>query len=191
MLLVEERTRIVGVSWSSYVTLRDELDAEGSHVHLTYLDGALEIMRPGAQQQRAKKLLTRLIEAYAEECDLDLDGWGSPTYCNQALDCALEPDECFSLGGAGRAPDLAIEIVFSRCCVDKLRIYDRLEVGEVWVLTDSGLTINVRAADGYVVTTRSALFGDLDPGLLSRFVRLDQSQTRLVKAWRLLCEPHV
>lgn len=74
MLLVEERTRIDGVSWSTYVALCDELDAVGSGVHLTYLEGSLEIMRPGARQQRAKTLLARLIEAYAEERDLDLDG---------------------------------------------------------------------------------------------------------------------
>ncbi len=180
----DDRVRLDGIPWETYVALRDSLDEQGSNVRLTYLEGALEIMSPGGPHEISKKLLGRLIEAYAEERDLDLDGWGSTTYRDKVLARGLEPDECYVLGGPKPVPDLAIEIVFSRPKIDKLAVYRGLGVGEVWVLREGRLTVHVLGPEGYAVRDRSALLPDLDLDLLLSFLQIDESQTRLVKRFR-------
>lgn len=180
----DDRVRLDGIPWETYVALRDSLDEQGSNVRLTYLEGALEIMSPGGPHEISKKLLGRLIEAYAEERDLDLDGWGSTTYRDKVLARGLEPDECYVLGGPKKVPDLAIEIVFSRPKIDKLAVYRGLGVGEVWVLREGRLTVHVLGPEGYAIRDRSALLPDMDLDLLLSFLLIDESQTRLVKRFR-------
>lgn len=175
---------IDGVTWSTYVVLRDSLDDQGSGVRLTYLEGALEIMSASDDHEVVKKLFARLVEAYSEEMDIDLDGHGSTTYRNEEVERGLEPDECYTLGGRKRVPDLAIEIVFSPPRVDKLSVYRGLGIPEVWTYRDGALIVRVLGSDGYAVRTESALLPRLDLALLVSFVRFDQPQARLVKEFR-------
>ena len=57
-----------------------------------------------------------LIEAFAEEKDLVLDGVGSWTIKEEAKKRGLEPDECYVLGERQKPPtipDIAIEVVWT------------------------------------------------------------------------------
>lgn len=91
------RVLINGVPWETYVAIRDMLDDAGSRVRLTYLEGALEIMSPGPRHESVKKLLARLLEAWADEAGIDLEGIGSTTFRNKARERGLKPDECYCL----------------------------------------------------------------------------------------------
>ncbi len=166
------------------MVLRDSLDEQRSGVRLTYLEGALEIMSPSDAHENAKKLLARLVEAYAEELDLDLDGHGSTTFRSEAAERGLEPDECYTLGRNKPVPDIAIEVVFSPPRIDKLAVYRGLGVPEVWVYQDGRLRVWVLGAVGYEERSRSAVLPLLDLELLVSYVRTDEPQTKLVKAFR-------
>jgi Uma2 family endonuclease len=180
----EDRVLISGVTWETYVMLRDSLDEQDSHARLTYLDGELEIMGPSDAHEESKKLLARLIETYADERDIDLSGFGSTTFRNHVAKRGLEPDECYVLGAKKPVPDLAVEVVFSPPKVDKLAVYRGLGVPEVWIYRASKLTVWVLTATGYEQRTRSEKLPDLDLDLLASFVRLGEGQTKLVKEFR-------
>ena len=75
---------------------------------MTYLEGILELRTTSPEHERLKKIIARLIEAFVEEADIDLNGYGSATFRRKAAARGLEPDECYSLGELGEAPDIAI-----------------------------------------------------------------------------------
>jgi hypothetical protein len=54
--------------------------------------------------------------------------------------------------------------------LDKLEIYGRLGVGEVWIWRDGGITVQVLRGEVYEGGARSALFPDLDLELLRSFL---------------------
>ncbi len=172
------------VPWHVYVSLHDSLELAGSGVRMTYLEGALELMSPSETHEDLKTLLARLLEAYAEEADIDLNGRGSTTFREEPKERGLEPDECYSVGPFSGRPDVAIEVVLTSPLVDKLRVYEGLGIREVWVWQRAQLVIHALGPDGYVVAPRSAVFPSLDLDLLSSFVKVGESQTKLVKAYR-------
>src|SRR5688572_24511213 len=131
----DQRVILNGVSWDEYDKLRELFD-ERPGVRMTYLKGALEIMVPSPEHERRKKIIARLIEAYADLFEIDLNGFGNATYRKRAKERGLEPDECYVLGEAEKeVPDIAIEIVLSHG-IDKLEVYRGLGVAEVWSFED-------------------------------------------------------
>src|SRR5215213_6368638 len=88
----ERRFLLSAVPWSTYVTLRDAL-AE-SRTRMTYLAGDLELMSPSLLHEEESKLIARLLEAWAEEHDVDLRGFKSATFRSEANARGAEPDEC-------------------------------------------------------------------------------------------------
>jgi Uma2 family endonuclease len=180
----EERLFIPNVPWSTYVVLRDSLDIEGSKLLLTYCEGALELMSPSTAHEKTKTLIGRLVEAYAEVFDLELTGRGSETFREEVKKRGLEGDECYSLGDESEVPDLSIEVIYSRPKLDKLDVYRGLGVPEVWAWEKGKLRVFVLAGERYEETTRSKIFPALDVALLASFIRTDENQTKLVKAFR-------
>jgi Uma2 family endonuclease len=118
----------------------------------------------------------------------DLRGFGSTTWRKESGLAGLEADECYNPGKlqAGDFPDLAIEITVSRERLDKLKIYARLGVREVWRWNPSAARVLVcTLVDGsYVEQSQSQLLPGLDLTKLATFVRVGENQTRLIKAYR-------
>ena len=158
---------------------------------MAYLDGALEIMSPSPRHEYEKKLIARLVEAYAEEGGLSLNGFGSTTYRRKVKEAGLEPDECYCIGPAKKFPDLAIEVFHTSGGVDKLEIYRRLRVSEVWIWASDRFWIYVldprpRKAPVYELREQSAVLPRLDLAEITRIVAAtDEShQTEAVRAYR-------
>lgn len=109
----DQRVALYDVSWADFeVILHIRGDRAG--VRLTYLNGVLELMSPSVDHEGIKTTIGRLLEAYAEERALTLNGFGSWTLKNPLRARALEPDECYSLSeGRPTRPDIAIEVVWS------------------------------------------------------------------------------
>src|SRR5262245_45501552 len=108
---VEGRVVLHNVSWEQYEGLLQLFDGRRS-LRLTYVEGALEIMTTSAVHENQKKVIARLLEMWAVECNAPLTGYGSATFRNRAMECGLEPDECYVLGPRLiHVPDLAIEVV--------------------------------------------------------------------------------
>lgn len=144
---------------------------------ITYLDGVLELMSPSVNHELIKKNLARLVEAWATAADVDLRGFGSWTLTSSRSKTAVEPDECYVVGPRGRrqTPDIAIEVKWTTGGLEKLEVYRRLRVREVWLWARGQLVPYLLRGVHYARARRSALVPELDFALLSKFsTREDQ-----------------
>lgn len=181
----EQRLRLEGITWQQYDALVALFMDQFPALRMTYLEGVLELMSTSPEHERLKTIIGRLIEAFAEEADLDLNGYGSATFRQEAAACGLEPDECYTFGILNETPDIAIEIVLSSGSVDKLAVYQGLGVQEVWFWENQSFSIYslTGQTSGYEKLSTSRLLPGLDLSLLTQFI--DQpSQTQAVKAYR-------
>jgi Uma2 family endonuclease len=89
---------------------------------MTYLEGALEIMSPSRLHENIKTRIARLLELFALERDIRLQGYGSMTLRHEPKGRGLEPGECYVLGPPQTEgfPDLAIEVSVTSGGIDKL-----------------------------------------------------------------------
>lgn len=180
----EQRIILDGITWQQYINLADMfVDA---FPRLTYLEGKLEIiMTTSPEHERLKKIIARLIEAYAEERDIELNGYGNATFRREAADRGAEPDECYCLGELGEVPDIAIEIALTSGGIDKLEVYRGLGVREVWFWQNNQLSFQILQPETatYRESDRSLILSDLDPILLTCYIGYS-NQTQAVKAYR-------
>lgn len=167
----DQRVVLHGVPWSHYET-HLALRGEASTPRIAYLDGELELRSPSKHHERNKSYIGRLLEAYALERGLDLSPYGSWTLKSAPRQSGAEPDECYLVGpDQGRErPDLAIEVVWTSGGIDKLEIYARLGVEEVWFWKDDRIEVHLLRGDRYERAERSALFPELDIPLLCSFL---------------------
>ena len=179
----DQRIVFSGVPWSHF---EKQLALRGDRAgpRIAYLDGALELMSPSKDHERIKSYIGCLIEAYALERDIDLSPYGGWTLKEAPKEAALEPDECYLSGDQDRdGPDLAIEVVWTSGGIDKLEIYRRLQVREVWRWKDSRIKLYVLRDQSYVEVERSVVFPELGVNRLCSF--LDHpTAMQAVKAFR-------
>ncbi len=181
----EQRLRLQGITWQQYDAMVALFMNQFPALRMTYLEGILELMSTSSEHERLKKIIARLIEAFAEEADIDLNGYGSTTFRSEAAARGLEPDECYSLGILNETPDIAIEIVITSGGIDKLAVYQGLGVQEVWFWENQrfGLYSLINPTSGYQPIETSELLPRLDFSLLTQFIE-PSNQTQAVKAYR-------
>jgi len=165
----EEHYTITAVSWQQYEALLERL-GDNPGYRVTYLEGVLELVAPSRKHDRNKTLIGMLLEAYFQETRTRFYGLGSTTFRNPAGASGTEPDECYCLGTEKEFPDLAIEVVVTSGNVDKLAVYQRLGVREVWFWRQGQFAGHCLREGGYEQTERSELLPDLDLSLLSSYV---------------------
>jgi Uma2 family endonuclease len=136
----EEKFISSGVSWQMYEALLIKLE-DNFHYRVTYLDGILEIVSPSIRHESIKKRLAILLERYLYKKRIQFKPIGSSTIKKQLLKAGAEPDECYCIGEAKNIPDLAIEVTVTSGSIDKLEIYRRLGVAEVWFWESSKLKL--------------------------------------------------
>jgi Uma2 family endonuclease len=174
-----------GVSWPQFESVLS-LRGDCGDVRVTYVEGELELMSPSQQHELIKKKLARLIEAFAEERGIPLEGYGSWTIKNQLRQRGAEPDECYVVGrteGEPERPHIAIEVVHTTGGIDKLSVYRGLGVPEVWFFQQGQLALHRLEDEGYVVATQSAFLPDLDVSLIARCMKAE-SQTEALRQLR-------
>jgi Uma2 family endonuclease len=138
---------------------------------MAFLEGVMELISPSKEHERIKAYIGRLIETYAVERGIDLSPYGAWTLKNPALQSGLEPDECYLVGDQRRdVPDLAIEVQWTSGGIDKLEIYRRLGVREVWVWKASQIEVHVLGEAGYSRGTHSHVLPGLDVSQLTGFL---------------------
>jgi Uma2 family endonuclease len=167
----DQRVVMYSVPWSHYEALL-ALRGEAPGPRIAFLEGALELMTPSKDHGRTKSFLGCLLEAYALERGVDLSPYGSWTVKSAPRQSGAEPDECYIVGAdqSRDRPDLAIEVVWTSGGIDKLEVYARLGVGEVWLLKAGRISVHVLRDGRYEFAARSALFPDLDLDLLCSFL---------------------
>lgn len=179
----DQRIVTYGAPWSHF---EKQLALRGDRAspRIAFLDGALELMSPSKDHERIKSYIGCLIEAYALERGIDLSPYGGWTLKTAPKQAGLEPDECYLLGDQERdTPDLAIEVVWTRGGIDKLEIYRRLGVREVWRWKKSRIEVYVLRDDRYENVQQSVVFPDLEVERLGSFLDYPTAM-QAVKAFR-------
>ena len=92
---VPAETRIVieNVRWETYVALVD--DRQGSIPRMTYAQGRLELMSPKKEHEKVKSLIGRLIHAYCDVREIEIESVASTTFRRQDLNRGFEADESY------------------------------------------------------------------------------------------------
>jgi Uma2 family endonuclease len=184
----EEDQHVVlrAMAWQDFEALL-AIRGDRAGVRMYYLDGEIEIVSPTKIHEGRKKTLARLLELWAMESDVALDGFGSWTLKNELREAGAEPDECYMLGDSTEkdVPDLAIEVEWSRVtALAKPEIYRRLGVRELWTLKSDGkLIVRVLHKGQWVEHTGSKLLPRLDLPWLCSFLDV-APQSKAVRALR-------
>lgn len=181
------------VSWETYESLLAD-HTDSSAPRFTYDRGELEIMSPNPEHEVTNRRIAQLVLAIAEEMGLEAEDFGSTTFRREDLERGFEPDSCFyiqneeSVRGKSRIdlavdppPDLVIEIDITSPSLDKLPIYARMGVPEVWRYDGEKLEILRRENKGYAQSAESSALPSLTNTVLSRFVEESKSTNRT--AW--------
>jgi len=175
-----------GVPWDEYQRLL-ALRGEGGAPRMTYLRGVLELMAPSKYHEGDKTKLARLLEAWADEVGVELEGYGSWTLESREHERGAEPDECYCIARTAEndddRPDLAIEVVWTSGGIDKLEVYRKLGVAEVWFYERGSLRFVALHGEAYGEIERSGLLPACDPAVLVRAMA-EPTQSAAVKALR-------
>jgi Uma2 family endonuclease len=185
---IEEDQHVIlrGMSWEDFESIL-AIRGDRPGVRMYYLDGEIELMSPARTHEDRKKTLARLLEVWAVESNVEINGFGSWTLKQQRRKAGAEPDECYILGDATHrdAPELVIEVEWSRTLgLEKREIYRRLGVRELWTLrADGQLVIRVLHDNDWVESERSDLLPELDVRWMLSFLAIE-SQGKAVLAFR-------
>ena len=167
------------VSWEYYETLLTQL-GDSLEFRLTYLDGILEVMSPSRNHERIKTLIGDLLRIYFLETDTEYYPTGSMTLRNPEQRGGTEPDESYCIGSNQEIPDLAIEVVITSGGINRLEVYQRLGVREVWFWQNNRFLVyhfrseNVeqfQQTSGYELINHSEILPDINLTILAEYVQ--------------------
>ena len=82
------------VSWDDYERILEEL-ADRPAVRVTYDQGRLEIMSPRPEHEKYKRLIEKIIDALADDLDLNVEALGSATWRKKEDAKGVEADTCY------------------------------------------------------------------------------------------------
>lgn len=191
----EGKVLLRDVSWETYERLVAER-GERRVPRFHYDRGVMEIMSPSKRHETMSRVAASLIEEIAVAMDLDFESAGSTTFKREDLDRGFEPDECFYFSGrielvrgkgdidlnAGDPPpDLVVEVDITSPSLDKLGIYARLGVAEVWRFAGGSAEILALRGGAYEAAGASLAFPSLSRETLARFIERGLTMKR--PAW--------
>jgi Uma2 family endonuclease len=186
------------IRWQTYQALLKDIE-EQPGIRMTYDHGILEIMAPLDPHEAYKKLLGRLVEAATEELNIEIRSLGSRTCSREDMARGLEPDQCYyiqhELAVRGKKqldlnqdppPDLVIEIDITNSSMNRMRLYEALQVPEVWQYDGRELTVYCLEDKKYEIRDRSKALPQLTPSQLVRFLKLAETmgETSLIRSFR-------
>ncbi|HSC13970.1 MAG TPA: Uma2 family endonuclease [Gammaproteobacteria bacterium] len=178
------------VDWRGYQQLL-AMRGESSVPRITYLKGLAELMSPSRYHEIDKTRFARLLEAWSEIAGVPLEGYGSWTLEDEKADRGAEADECYTVRRVVKSdddrPDIAIEVVWTSGGINKLEVYRKLGVREVWFYERGKLrffALRREAGDDvYHEIPRSELLPQLPIEVLHTCMK-EPDQTAAVRALR-------
>ncbi len=178
----EQRISLSGVRWQQYQLLRGVLyDTPG--IRTAYLDGEVEIMTLSERHEYIKSQISRLLEVYLYEINVDFHRQGSFTMGGENEGASGEPDESYSLGERKAIPDLVIEVIITSGTFNRREMFRRLGVAEVWFWKNSLLFIYDLNAENDQPIAASNLLPNLDINLFLTYVN-SQDQNAAARNFR-------
>jgi len=161
------------ISWDDYERML-EMRGDKSAPRFHYLEGELEIMSPSIDHEQIKTLIGRLLEAWCMDRGIQVMAFGSWTLKEKKKKSGAEADECYVFGRERRdRPHLAIKVEWTRGILDKLKIYEKLGVDEVWIWRKGVIKVHVFSGGKFVRAPRSRVVPDLDLELLASMLDRD------------------
>ena len=177
------------VDWKGYEQLL-AMRGESSVPRITYLEGLAELMSPSRYHETDKTRFARLLEAWSDIAGVPLEGYGSWTLKAKAKRRGAEADECYTVRRVAKSdrdrPDIAIEVIWTSGGIDKLEVYRKLGVREVWFYERGTLrffALRREADDVYREIPRSELLPELPVDALLACMK-EPDQTSAVRALR-------
>ena len=205
-LQAEERFVLRGVDWNAYDAIRRAL--EDHPTRLSFDGRDLELMSPSPIHESYSSMFGCLLRALALELGIEVRGGRSTTFRRQDVPRGLEPDDCYWIQNEpairGKVdidlsvdppPDLAIEVEISRSALDRLEIYSKLRVPEIWRFDGESLRIlRLQPEGAYLETDTSGCLPFLEVAKIVPFLELDPevgetSRTRQFVEWLRECFP--
>ena len=151
-----------GVSWEDYERLL-KMRGDRSAPRICFLEGTVEIMTPSRDHEGIKSWLGRLVEVFCLETGVEFRTYGSWTIKERREDRGVEPDECYVFGtDPADRPHLAIEVIWTAGGMDKLEIYRRLGVSEVWIWRRGRIQVHCLRGDQYEPAPASVVLPGID-----------------------------
>lgn len=184
----EDQIVLLGhATWADYERLL-RMRGEHSAPRIAYLEGTVEIMSPSDSHEGIKSLIGRLVEAWCDVNGIEFSPFGAWTLKKKSERRGAEPDECYLIGDyrvRPRRPDFAIEVIWTAGGLDKLEIYRKLGVPEVWIWEDGELDAYVlhRGARYERLDTSEILRG-IDLPQIASFVTLSRPASRVIREYR-------
>ena len=161
------------ISWQQYEELLEILGDRPS-TRIAYDNGTLEIMTPLPEHEYFKQSLGLAVNDIADELEMDYDSYGSTTWKKELKKAGAEPDDCFYIQNeplirgklafdltVDPPPDLVIEIDYTSKSLERLPIYARLGVPEIWRYCEGVLTIYLLDGASYRESPTSLAFPQL------------------------------
>jgi Uma2 family endonuclease len=199
----EQRVLLRNAGWETYERLLAERE-ERRVPRFFYDRGVMEILSPSKRHETVGDIVASLVKELAVELDVDVESAGSTTFKREDLERGFEPDECFYFSGSAERvrgkedidldagdppPDLVVEVDITNPSLDKLPIYARLGVAEVWRYAGGRFAVlGLEGEGGYAemagsrflpVLTRDALARFVEKGLTTRY----PDWARKVREW--------
>jgi len=165
----EERWLMSGVSWDDYLQLDKLLGDDRPGPRLYFLEGEVEIMSTSLKHEELKKWLADMIGDYLFERSMEVFPHGQATM-KILREAGAEPDESWCFERQREFPDLVLEIALTSGGLNKLEIYRRFAVPEVWFWRKDTLEIWTLKKDGSAYAgpaRRSRLLPSLDIAALT------------------------
>ena len=169
----EQRVVFCGLSWNRYLAFDKKLGDERPGPRLYYLEGELEIMTTSNEHERIKKWIGDLLADYFMEGGSEITPRGQATMRLALKEAGAEPDESWCIGQEKEFPDLVLEIALTSGGVNKLEIYRRFKVPEVWFWRRNKLEIFVLgSSEKFELARESRLLPGLDISLVEGCVAI-------------------
>lgn len=169
----ERRAVYSGISWTRYMEIDKKRGDDCSVPKFYYLDGDLEIMSSSDEHERIKKMIGDFLAIFFAEREIDVVPRGQATMWLELKEAGAEPDESWCIGTVKKYPDIAVEIALTSGGINKLELYQRFQVPEVWIWRKGKLEFYVLGRTGsYKHAARSQFVPDLDPQLLEQCVNI-------------------
>jgi Uma2 family endonuclease len=180
------------VSWEQYIAIGSALP-DHPKLRLTYDQGSLEFMVTSFEHDFFKYTFGILIHLICEVCEIPYVAAGSMTFQKKEIEAGFEPDQCFwnqhERYMRGRraydpqhdpAPDLTLEIEITRSALNRLDLFARYKIPEVWRFDGETIRVCLLQANGkYEEVLQSPTLPGIPIAELVQFLRSDPTVDNL------------
>jgi Uma2 family endonuclease len=162
-----ERFVLYNIDWAAYEAIACAIGDRPTR--LTFDGWNLELRRTSFLHEWTKCMFGRLVECLTFATNIPLRGGGSTTLKRRGANCGIDPDACYWIQSEQAVrgncdldfanyplPDLAIEIEISRSALDRIAVYAKVGIPEVWRFDGVSLQIHLLQPAGTYIDSQTS-----------------------------------